>query len=112
MKRLDDGAVVACSLNDAEFRERRTLGRRTLIPHVTASERTQDGLILTFVGDKSLHSDIETFVSLEKQCCRFLKFTISPDIAGPNSPIVLRIEGRPEAAATIEMFAQAVRGEV
>ncbi len=112
MERLDDGAAVACSLNDAEFLERRTLARRTLIPQVTASKRIQDGLILTFVGDESLRSDLETFVSLEQQCCGFIEFTISPDTAEPNSPIELRIGGRPEAAATIEMFAQAVCGVV
>lgn len=112
MKILDAGGVLACSLNDAEFRERRTLGRRTLISHVTALKRIQDGLILTFVGDESLRSDLETFIGLEQQCCGFLEFTISPDVAGPNSPIELRIKGRPESAATIEMFAQAVRGVV
>ena len=110
MKRPNDGAVAACSLNDSEFHERRALGRRTLLPQVTASKRIQDGLILTFVGDEFLRSDLETFVSLERQCCGFLEFTISSDIAGPDSPIELRIVGRPEAAATIEMFAQAVRG--
>jgi hypothetical protein len=108
MKRLDDEAV-SCTLNDAEFHERRALARRTLLPQVTASKRIQDGLILTFVGGESLRSELETFVSLERRCCEFLEFTISPDADGPKSRIELRIEGRPEAAATIETFAQAVR---
>jgi len=109
MKRLDDGAVFSCSLNDTDFHERRAVARRTLIPQVTASKRIQNGLILTFIGGEPLRTELETFVSLERQCCEFLKFTISRDTEEPHSQIELRISGQPEAAATIEIFARAVR---
>jgi len=108
MKRLDVGATVSCSLNGAEFHERRTLARRTLLPKVTAGRRIEDGLMLTLNGGPSLRSELETFVSLERQCCEFLKFTISEKVDESRSQIELRITGEPEAAATIEIFAQAM----
>lgn len=108
MKRLDDGAAVACSLNDAEFQERRALARRTLLKKITGAKRIDHGLVVTLDGGPSLRSDLETFITLERQCCEFLEFTISQETAGPKSRTELRITGKPEAAATIEIFAQAV----
>lgn len=108
MKRLDDGAAVACSLNDAEFHERRALARRTLLPKITAARRDENGLVLTLDGGRSLRAELENFISLERQCCEFLAFTVMQVVDGPKSVIELRITGEPEAAATIDIFAEAV----
>ena len=112
MEKLDFGADVACSLNDAEFHERRILARQTLLPQVATSKRIQNGLMLTFIDSQSLRDELETFVELERQCCEFLEFTLSSDAAEPKARLQLRIEGQSEAAATIEMFARAVRSVV
>ncbi len=109
MERLDDGAAVACSLSDQELRNRRALARRTVMPRLKSWKRIQGGLVLTFAGDENLRSDLETFVRLERQCCGFLEFLISADAAEPLAPIEVRIEGGAGAAATIEMFAEALR---
>ena len=108
MERLDEGAAVACSLNDAEFRERRTLARQTLLHKITNCQRISNGLRLTFVHSPALRRDVETFVGLERQCCDFLTFTLTPELVRADDLLLLTIEGPPEAAATIEMFARAV----
>ena len=105
MERLDAGAATACSLNDAEFRERRALARRILIEKIAGVKRTENALTVTFEDSAALREELEHFVLLERQCCGFLDFVISDEL-----PIELTISGPPEAAATIEMFARAVEG--
>ncbi len=107
MERLDEGAAVACSLNDADFSVRRALARRTLLPQIITSERISNGLALSFANSEALRRDVKTFVRLERECCGFLTFTMSPDTVPVNEPLVLTIKGPTEAAATIEMFARA-----
>lgn len=106
MKRLDRGQPVACSLNDQEFRDRRDYIRRRLAPNLDRAERVESGLILHFKGDEALRNDLEEFVTLEQQCCGFLTFDISPERGTTESRLQLRIDGPPEARATLEMLAR------
>ena len=109
MERLDKDSEVACSLNDDEFRERRALARRTLIPHVRHCERSQNTLRFTFRKYDNLRQNIQEFVDLEQQCCSFLTFEIID--GGCCQPPTLTISGPPEASATIGMFANAINSE-
>lgn len=97
---------VACSLNSAEFRKRRRLMCEALRPHLLCSKRSASGLTLAFAVTEPLRAQLETFVSLERQCCGFLTFTISSE----REAMMLSIEGPPEAEATIEMFAGLIEG--
>lgn len=97
---------VACSLNGAEFRQRRRLVREALHPHLLRSKRTASRLTLIFPDNEPLRAQLETFVSLERQCCGFLTFTISSE----QEAVMLSIEGPPEAEATIEMLAGIIEG--
>lgn len=108
MERLDEGAAIACTLNDAELSERRALARRTLLPQIIISQRISNGLTLTFTNSEANRENVETFVRLERECCGFLTFTLTPDTGPANESLVLTIQGPPEAAATMEMFARAV----
>jgi hypothetical protein len=105
-------ATLACSLNDTDFRERRALMRKTLLPSVTSSKRTANGLHLSFANTEELCGDLETFVHLERQCCGFLTFTVTPQPASADAPLTLLIEGPSEASATIEMFARTLERPV
>ncbi len=95
---------VACSLTDAESRERRSLVRETLFPHITTAEKIATGLKLTFPNSALVRSNVEEFVGLERQCCGFLTFDISPSEQG----LVLTIDGPAEAEATLEKFSVAL----
>ena len=99
-----NAAEIACSLTDEEFRERRAMARESLLPHLVETKKLESGLKLTFPETDTLRSSVETFVSLERQCCGFLTFTITP----PDKGLTLTIEGPPEAQATLEMLAAAV----
>lgn len=47
MKESSQAPEVACSLNDEEFQERRSLARETLLPHLTlARGRARGKLVL------------------------------------------------------------------
>lgn len=104
MEKTDAAAPVACTLNAAEFRERRALARSRLAPHLLGSEGTPSGVTFLFPRTDALLSELEGFVELERQCCGFLTFTLAPD----KDTLSLGIEGAPEAAATIEMIARAL----
>lgn len=108
MIRLDADATVSCSLNDADFHKRRAHARQRLIPKVMGLEHIENGLIFRFDAEAKLEADVRKFVDLERQCCGFLTFTL---ISATSDPLVvtgLKIEGPPEAAPTLEIFAQAV----
>ena len=106
MERLDKETEVSCSLNDVEFRQRRAMARRTLIPHAQACKRHENGVRIAFGPSKGLQKLVEEFVKLERQCCGFLTFEITDGTCGHSK--VLSISGPPEASATIDMFANAV----
>jgi len=107
LNRLDKNAAVACSLSDADFRERRTFARKALIARIASSKRIENGIEIQFDRDEQLSRDLMTFVDLERQCCGFLTFTILT--AQPGAlPTGVRIQGGAESQATIEMFVQAI----
>ena len=104
MSEKTQAVEVACSLTDAESRERRLMVRKTLFPHITTAEKIATGLKLTFPNSDLVRSNVEEFVGLERQCCGFLAFDISP----PGQGLVLTINGPAEAQATLEKFSAAV----
>ncbi len=100
-----DTPEVACSLTDEEKRVRRTLARKTLIPHIIESRTITGGLELRFADSEEVRSDVELFARLERECCGFLTFSISP----PGEGLMLTIAGPPEAAAVVESFIEQIR---
>jgi len=101
MNSQDQEAVLACTLNDQDFKTRRALARKILLPHIIATDRGPDGLVLTFKDGPTRRADVENFIALERQCCAFLNFEIAD-----RSPIEVTISGPAEAAATIDIFAR------
>ena len=93
-------AEVACSLTDDEMRARRALARKTLIPHILETTAIEGGLELRFSEAEEVRANVVLFASLERECCGFLSFSITP----PNEGLTLTIHGPPEAAAVVETF--------
>ena len=104
MQKQTDAAEIYCSLTSDEFRERRSLARKALLPHLVEARRWACGLSLIFPESVALRSEVERFVALERQCCTTLTFIVAP----PEEGLIVTIEGPPEAAATIELFADAI----
>ncbi len=107
MSETTKSTEIACSLTDREFRERRTMARKFLVPHIIKKEKFASGLRLTFPDTDALRSRVDTFVSLEPQCCESLSFVVTP----PHEGLSVTIEGPPEALPTLELFAAAVADE-
>ncbi len=100
-----DPQEAACSLTDEAIRARRTLARKTLIPHIIDTQTIEGGLSLRFPESAEVRSNVELFVSLERECCGFLTFSITP----PDDGLTLTIAGPPAAAAVVESFIEQIQ---
>ncbi|MGI9285548.1 MAG: hypothetical protein ACR2P1_09175 [Pseudomonadales bacterium] len=103
----NDSIELACSLTHAELRERRAMMRKLLLPYVVDYRLAGRELALEFSMLRALRSKIEQFVELERQCCGFLTFTISPS----GEKLTLKIEGPEGVQSTLNAFAEAASGE-
>ena len=103
----NDSIELACSLTDTELRERRAMMRKALLPHVVDCRLRGLELAMVFSNVEALRSEVEQFVDLERQCCGFLTFTISP----PGEKLTLNIEGPEGSQSTLEVFAEATSRE-
>ena len=104
MQEQADAPGIYCSLTGDEFRERRSMARKALLPDLVEARSLACGLRLVFPESDALRLKVEEFVGLERQCCATLTFVVSP----PEEGLIVTIEGPPEAAATIELFADAI----
>ena len=104
MSEPNHSSEIACSLTDDEFKKRRAMARKYLVPHIIKTERLASGLRLSFHESADLRSRVDTFVNLERQCCGFLTFAVTP----PDGGLSVTIQGPPEAQSMLEMFAEAV----
>jgi hypothetical protein len=93
---------IACTLTDAEMRER----RRTLLDAVRGGAFDVASLPLgyayRFAPTSEVLARLVHLVDLERQCCQFLTFRII--VEAGNQPICLEITGPPEAKAVIADF--------
>lgn len=92
---------MACTLNDAEFAERRKMVRQKLLPAVTRIERPGTAVRFIFSQARVDRSDVEMFAAFERQCCGFLKFELSP----VGEELALLLTGPPEAKPMLDAFA-------
>ena len=93
---------IACTLTDAEMRER----RRTILDTFRGAALEVTSLPLgyayRFEPTSEVLARLVHLVDLERQCCPFLTFTII--IEAGNQPISLEITGPPEAKPMIADF--------
>jgi hypothetical protein len=91
---------IACELTPSEFEQR----RQGLLPGLLANslERTPvtNGFRWRFAPDSELLSAMVQTINVERQCCRFLQFslTVEPD-AGP---VWLAVTGPPGTAEFLQ----------
>ncbi len=98
--------VVACSLGSDDLRARRALVVESLLPHVLGTKSLDSGLLVRFAAGDAVRAQVEVFAGLERQCCGFLSFSVTPADDG----LSLAIEGPAEAQATLESFAALMAG--
>ncbi len=111
MRNQDEDVVIACTLNDAEFRERRALARRTFLPRVTNYQRIPNGLTLSFEESPETRTIVNEFITLEQGCCGFLTFDLNPEPTPQNDTFELTITGPEGVTEFIDMFIQLIENE-
>ena len=82
---------VACLLTDAQLQQRRTEVLLKAKLAVLEMKELEDGFAYRFPGDDNWLSELTHIISLERQCCPFLRFrlTVEPD----NGPVWLELTG-------------------
>src|SRR5438046_9098614 len=82
---------VACSLTNAELQERRHDVLQKARSAVAEGRELENGYAYCFPADEKWLAELTTLVSLERQCCRFLRFVIT--VESGNGPIWLEMTG-------------------
>jgi len=82
---------VACTLSNAELREREVTLLAQLKLVVTAAQEIDEGYSFRLPGDKECLALVANVMSAERDCCPFLTFELT---AEPNrGPLTLRVTG-------------------
>ena|SRR5829696_10494369 len=87
----DSTIPIACTLNDAEFREREQEILQKLMRAVRERKELADGYGFRFSTDDNLLREITEMVILERKCCPFLDFKIA--IEAGNGDIWVEMTG-------------------
>jgi hypothetical protein len=97
---------IACTLQPGVLREQRD----SLLPGLTGRavecQRTADGYRLTVAASAEILQAIAKVIEAERQCCRWLHFTLSVSPSG--GPFVLTLSGPPGAVEFLEAILEAV----
>lgn len=82
---------IACMLTAPELQERRRTVLQKFRSAVTEVKELEDGYSYSLPANGEWLSELAHLVDLERQCCHFLRFTITVEPAG--GPIVLSMTG-------------------
>ena len=82
---------IACTLSTEGLKARRESLLDALVRRSTERSDLPDGLRLRFAADDQILGDVARAVDAERQCCRFLSFTIAVNPDG--GPITLDLTG-------------------
>jgi hypothetical protein len=111
MEQTLESVAIACTLSDAEFRERRTLARKTILPKIIEYQRIPNGLTLSFANSPTTRGYVENFIVLEQGCCSFLTFELTPEPVRSGETLVLTVTGPSGATAFIDTFVRILEAE-
>jgi hypothetical protein len=82
---------VACTLSPAALKARRENLLHVLIRRASERRELPDGYRLRFPSEGTLLSEIARMVDAERQCCRFIRFTVT--VEPDDGPITLDLTG-------------------
>lgn len=82
---------IVCSLTPAALRARREGLLADLRRRAAAREELPDGHRLRFAADDGILAVLAHAIDAERQCCRFLRFTLT--VEPGEGPIVLDLTG-------------------
>ena len=84
---------IACTLSEAELRERRQTVFAVFRTHVVRTTERPDGYALTLTPTDEAIAAATAVMQLERRCCAFLRFTLTVDPGG--DAVELALTGAP-----------------
>ena len=88
---MTDFVPVACSLTDAEFREREAQLLARFKAAAATTRELPDGFAFLAAGEKTWITLLTDLIAAERECCPFLRFELT---AEPNlEPVTLSVTG-------------------
>ena len=93
---------LACTLTEAEMRERRQMIVDSIRPALLATTPLPAGYAFRFEPSSEVLAHLGRIVDLERQCCSFLTYKII--VEAGHQPICLEVTGPPEAKVVIADF--------
>ncbi|HEU4401403.1 MAG TPA: hypothetical protein VFT43_04805 [Candidatus Polarisedimenticolia bacterium] len=91
---------VACTLSDADWRERRSRVLEKVLGRVQERRPLEDGYALRFATDDVVLAELLQLIQLERQCCAFLRFRLTVEPGG--GPVWLELTGPPGTKSFLE----------
>jgi hypothetical protein len=82
---------IACNLTDSELQERRRTTLQRVRSGVGEVRELQDGYAYCFPSTGEWLAELTNLVSLERQCCPFMRFRIA--VEPNNGPTWLELTG-------------------
>jgi len=84
---------IACNLTDSDFQERRAGLLKTVAGGVVETKDLEDGYAYRFPSDVGWLTTLATLITVERECCPFLRFNLRLEPA--EGPIWLELTGPP-----------------
>lgn len=91
MSQTDSEREVACTLTEAEERERSEKVRSLLVSKYTGFEERESGVEIRFDGTDESLTAVARFASNELKCCSFAEYDIT--VSPPYEETVLTVTG-------------------
>ena len=97
---MPDEISIACTLTDAEFREREALLLARFKATVSQATELPDGFAFSAPGEKEWIALLAELIVAERECCPFLRFELTAE--QNNGPVTLTVTGPPGSKAFLK----------
>src|SRR6185295_1095946 len=88
---MESNLPIACTLSDADFRQRREEVLKTVVSAVVKKQEFEDGYAYCFPPEAKWLAELAQFVAFERECCPFLQFNLR--VEPESGPIWLELTG-------------------
>jgi len=96
--------TIACSLRDAELKDRLNQLRTGLFARVTSVREKGEGFTFFFDAADDTVTDVLEFIRMERQCCPFLTFQLTVNPSPQAIALHLGAAGETGLSFVREMF--------
>ena len=88
---MDSSLPIACTLSDADFRQRREELLKTVAAAVVKKRELTDGVAYCFSSEAEWITELAQLITVERECCSFIAFNLRIELG--SGPIWLELTG-------------------